>query len=114
VFEALDGWIRRKRRCMLWRQWKRTYTRAKNLMKRGLGKERAFKSATNGRGPWWNAGASHMNEAFPNASLIDLVSCLCFLICDNFNILHEPPCTEPYARWCERTGFARTPPTRFD
>ncbi len=65
VFEELDGWIRRKLRCMLWRQWKRNYTRAKNLMKRGLGKERAFKSATNGRGPWWNAGASHMNEAFP-------------------------------------------------
>jgi len=59
------GGMRRKLRCMLWRQWKRNYTRAKNLMKRGLGKERAFKSATNGRGPWWNAGASHMNEAFP-------------------------------------------------
>jgi len=65
VFEELDGWIRRKLRCMLWRQWKRNYTRAKNLMKRGLVKERAFKSATNGRGPWWNAGASHINEAFP-------------------------------------------------
>ena len=24
-------------------------------------KERAWKSAMNGRGPWWNAGASHMN-----------------------------------------------------
>ena len=38
----------------------------------------------------------------PNASLIDLVSCLCLIIYDNFNILHEPPCTEPYARWCDR------------
>lgn len=65
VFEALDGWIRRKLRCILWRQWKRSHTRAKNLMKRGLGEERAWKSATNGRGPWWNSGASHMNEAFP-------------------------------------------------
>ena len=65
VFEALDGWIRRKLRCILWRQWKRSYTRAKNLMKRGLEKNRALKSAMNGRGPWWNSGASHMNEAFP-------------------------------------------------
>ncbi len=65
IFEELDGWIRRKLRCILWRQWKRTYTRAKNLMKRGLGEERAWKSATNGRGPWWNSGASHMNQAFP-------------------------------------------------
>lgn len=33
VFEELDGWLRRKLRCLLWRQWKRPFTRAKNLMK---------------------------------------------------------------------------------
>jgi len=65
VLEELDSWIRRKLRCVLWRQWKRSFTRAKNLMKRGIAEERAWKSATNGRGPWWNSGASHMNEAFP-------------------------------------------------
>ena len=65
VFQALDGWLWRKLRGILWRQWKRSFTRARNLMKRGLGEERAWKSATNGRGPWWNAGASHMHEAFP-------------------------------------------------
>ena len=65
VFEELDGWIRRKLRCILWRQWKRPHTRAKNLMKAGLNAERAWKSATNGRGPWWNSGAPHMNLAFP-------------------------------------------------
>jgi hypothetical protein len=36
-------------------------------MKRGLTKERAWRSATNGRGAWWNAGASHMNAAFPKS-----------------------------------------------
>lgn len=65
VFEELDGWLRRKLRCILWRQWKRSYTRAKNLMRRGLAEDRAWRSATNGRGPWWNSGASHMNAAFP-------------------------------------------------
>jgi len=65
VIEELDGWLRRKLRCLYWRQWKRSHTRAKNLMKRGLGEVRSWKSATNGHGPWWNAGASHMNEAFP-------------------------------------------------
>lgn len=65
IFEELDGWVRRKLRCILWRQWKRPYTRAKNLMKYGLGEERAWRSATNGRGPWWNSGASHMNRCFP-------------------------------------------------
>jgi RNA-directed DNA polymerase len=65
VFEELDGWVRRRLRLILWRQWKRVYTRARNLMQRGLNKDRALKSAMNGRGPWWNSGASHMNEAFP-------------------------------------------------
>ncbi|MFO7962732.1 MAG: group II intron reverse transcriptase/maturase [Desulfobacterales bacterium] len=65
VFDEFDGWIRRKLRNILWRQWKRSYARAKNLMRRGLPEERAWRSATSGRGPWWNSGASHMNEAFP-------------------------------------------------
>lgn len=64
VLAELDGWLRRKLRCLLWRQWKRPYTRAKNLMKAGLTEERAFCSAFNQRGPWWNSGASHMNAAF--------------------------------------------------
>jgi len=65
LFEELDGWIRRRLRCIIWRQGKRCYARAKGLMKRGLGESRAWESASNGRGPWWNSGASHMNEAFP-------------------------------------------------
>jgi len=67
ALEDRDGWIRRKLRCILWRQWKRPYARARNMMKRGLTEERAWRSATNGRGPWWNAGASHMNAAFPKS-----------------------------------------------
>jgi RNA-directed DNA polymerase len=34
-------------------------------MKRGLGEKRAWKSASSGRNPWWDAGASHVHEAFP-------------------------------------------------
>ena len=67
ALEDRDGWIRRKLRCVLWRQWKRPYARARNMMKRGLTAERAWRSATNGHGPWWNAGASHMNAAFPKS-----------------------------------------------
>ena len=65
IFEELDGWIRRHLRKILWRQWKRPRPRAKRLMQLGLSEERAWKSATNGRGPWWNAGASHLNQALP-------------------------------------------------
>src|SRR6185437_7138473 len=72
VFEELDGWLRRKLRCVLWRQWKRPRTRRKRLMQRGLDPERAWRSAYNGRGPWWNAGASHMNDAYRAAFFVQL------------------------------------------
>jgi len=32
-----------------------------------LNRQRAAQSATNGYGPWWNGGASHMNEAYPKS-----------------------------------------------
>jgi len=67
VLEELDGWIRHKLRALQWRHWKHTYTRAKNLMRAGLSERRAWLSATNGHGPWWNGGASHMNETYPKS-----------------------------------------------
>ncbi|MDL2322152.1 group II intron reverse transcriptase/maturase, partial [Desulfosarcina sp. OttesenSCG-928-B08] len=57
TFRVLDEWLWRKLRCILWRQWKRARTRAKSLMKRGIPESRAWKSATNGKGPWWNSRA---------------------------------------------------------
>ncbi len=68
VFEALDQWIRRRLRLLLWRQWKRPRTRFKKLRKQGLDCDRAKRSAYNGFGPWWNAGASHMNQAVPTST----------------------------------------------
>jgi RNA-directed DNA polymerase len=65
VFEELDGWIRRRLRAIIWRQAKKPKTRRRRLMQRGIDEERASISAFNGHGPWWNAGASHMNQAFP-------------------------------------------------
>jgi RNA-directed DNA polymerase len=80
--EVLDGWIRRKLRCILWRQWKRPWTRMKNLMKRGLSEVQAVQSAFNQRGSWWNSGAKHMNLAYPKKffdglGLISMLDTLC-------------------------------------
>lgn len=72
IFAELDQWIRRRLRCIIWRQWKRPRTRFNNLVKLGLDKDRAAMSAWNGRGAWWNAGASHMNQAFPISSFAKL------------------------------------------
>ena len=63
--EELDSWVRHKLRCVIWRQWKGPCTRSRNLMRLGLSETRTCKSAYNDRGPWWNSGASHMNQALP-------------------------------------------------
>ncbi|WP_439670903.1 reverse transcriptase domain-containing protein [Cupriavidus necator] len=67
VLETLDGWVRRRLRCLLWRQAKSRATRTVMLRRQGLAEDRAWHSARNGHGPWWNAGASHMGAAFPKS-----------------------------------------------
>lgn len=78
ALENLDSWVRRRLRCLLWRQWKQPRTRERKLLALGLDAERAWRSGGNGRGPWWNAGASHMNLVLPAAyfTRLGLVSLL--------------------------------------
>ncbi|NOZ72602.1 MAG: group II intron reverse transcriptase/maturase [Chloroflexi bacterium] len=68
-FDILDQWIRRRLRKLLWRQWKKPKTRYKKMVQLGVKQERAKKAAAGGRGPWYNAGASHMHAAVPNRLL---------------------------------------------
>ena len=77
-FEDLDQWLRRRLRCIQWRQWKRPNTRFKKLRQLGLDEARAARSAYNGRGAWWNSRTSHMHQAFPTARMrqMGLVSLL--------------------------------------
>lgn len=66
AFDTLDQWIRRRLRKLLWRQWKKPKTRYKKMVQLGVKADRAQKAAAGGRGPWYNAGASHMHAAVPN------------------------------------------------
>ena len=52
---------------MEWRKWKRPKTRMQRLAALGLNGDQTRLGAFNGRGPWWNAGATHMNEALPTS-----------------------------------------------
>lgn len=63
--EELDAWVRRRLRLIIWRQWKKPRTRFKRFVAMGMEYDHAMQCAYNGRGPWWNAGAQHMNFAFP-------------------------------------------------
>ena len=46
-FEELDPWIRRKLRCILWRQWKTPRTRYKKLRSAGVDEARTHAGAMN-------------------------------------------------------------------
>ena len=71
-FEKLDINIRTHLRCLIWRAWKRPRTRAREMHRRGLDESTAWKSAYNGRGPWWNACSRHMRICIPNALFVRL------------------------------------------
>ena len=66
IFESLDGWIRRKIRGILWRQWKKPRTRYKRLILFGLKEHTAKKTAYAGKGPWRMARTYGMHKALSN------------------------------------------------
>ena len=67
IFKTLDGLLRRHLRRLIWKQWKRPWTRFKRLLSLGLCEVHAAKSAFNGRGPWWNSGAKHLKICLPDS-----------------------------------------------
>lgn len=66
IFESLDGWIRRKIRSILWRQWKKPQTRWKRLVSLGLKEDTARKHAYSSKGPWRMARTYGMHKAVTN------------------------------------------------
>jgi len=63
VIEELDGWIRRRLRVILWRQWKKPKTRRKKLMSLGIDEIRSSKTAYSGRGQWFSSALPPVNGA---------------------------------------------------
>jgi RNA-directed DNA polymerase len=69
IFGSLDGWIRRKIRGILWRQWKKPRTRCKRLISLGLKQNTAKTTAYSSKGPWRMARTSGMHQALSNGVL---------------------------------------------
>ena len=59
--EELDQWLRRRLRMCLWKQWKRTWTRFRNLRALGVAEWAAWMMAKSSKGPW--AMARNTNNA---------------------------------------------------
>jgi RNA-directed DNA polymerase len=66
IFESLDGWIRRRIRDILWRQWKKPRTRCKRLIALGLKEHTAERCGYSSKGPWRMARTPGMHKAVTN------------------------------------------------
>ena len=66
IFESLDGWIRRKIRSIIWRQWKKPRTRYRRLIALGIKEKTAGQNAYSSKGPWRMARSYAMHKALSN------------------------------------------------
>lgn len=72
VFAHLDGWIRRKIRGVLWRQWKKPRKRCKQLIALGVKENTAKRHAYSSKGPWRMAKSYGMHKAISNSEIESL------------------------------------------
>lgn len=66
IFKKLEGWVRRRLRMCLWKQWKRVRTRYRELRPLGLPEWVVHEFANSRKGPWRMAHGP-MNRALGNA-----------------------------------------------
>jgi RNA-directed DNA polymerase len=69
VLRDLDSWIRRRVRCAFWRQWKTGRQRYAELVRRGVSRESAAKTAASRCGPWRASQSPALDQALSNAYL---------------------------------------------
>jgi RNA-directed DNA polymerase len=67
VLQDFDCWIRRRLRCLIWRQWKVYRRRKLELIKRGINPDDAHTAAWSGCGPWKMSHVPPVRIALPNA-----------------------------------------------
>jgi RNA-directed DNA polymerase len=67
VFKELDSWIRRRLRCVQWKQWQTCKRRYKALRKLGIDADHARMFAFCSRGPWPLSNYVTMTRALPPA-----------------------------------------------
>ena len=67
ILLALDSWIRRRLRSVVWKQWKRGKRRFVELRRLGVGKDLAAQTAGSAHGPWRISRSPALSYALPNA-----------------------------------------------
>lgn len=71
IFVKLDKWIRRRLRCLVWKQWKRPRTRRRELAARGV-KGRAMYAGYTRKGLWCLSNTPSVKQALPESVFAEL------------------------------------------
>jgi len=64
---SLDGWIRRRLRCVAWVQWKTRRRRFSELRRLGISAKAAFEAIFSPKGPWRLSLSGALHRSFTNA-----------------------------------------------
>ena len=72
VLRKLDQWIRRRLRCLLWRQWRTGRNRYRELVRHGVPARKAAETAKSRYGPWRLSNHPVVKQALSNAFLARL------------------------------------------
>ena len=64
-----NGWLRRRLRMYIWKQWKKPKTRVKNLMKLGMEDWKAYRNGNTRKGYWTVAGSGILTHTITNERL---------------------------------------------
>jgi RNA-directed DNA polymerase len=80
LLSETDEWYRRRLRMVFWKQWKRIRTKAANLTKLGIERQKAWEYANTRKGYWhiansWILSTSVTNERLKQAGYIFLTDC---------------------------------------
>src|SRR5699024_11139852 len=106
LLTQIDSHTRVRLRMCIWHKWKTAKNRRKNLIKLGMNKYNAYKNSHTSKGAIRIAYSWILTTTITNARLsrFGLISCI-----EHYNKVHvynkiKPPYTDPYVRWCERSG----------
>jgi len=67
AFQDLDGWIRRRLRMCLWKQWKKPQTKGRKLLALGIPKQKAYEWGSSRKKYWRIAGSPMLHRALGNS-----------------------------------------------
>jgi len=69
LLERTDEWFRRRLRSLIWKQWKRTKTKFRNLIKLGIARQKAWEHANTRKSYWRVAGSYILSVSITNDRL---------------------------------------------